>query len=327
MSDPVQITCPTSGSTAEIAVDRGFNCFRYHAVNPASGLTLDVLDADPAFAEGAGRPSGHGIPILFPFPNRIRGGRYRWAETEYVIPAAVAADDGNGNAIHGFCLDRPWRVITLDENSVRAEFQLSVDAPDRLTFWPCDARIEICYRLDENGLLAEITIENPSGEHELPWGFGTHPYFRLPLEPGGDPAGCLVQVPAANQWELVDCLPTGNRLDVDENCDLREGCPFDQLQLDHVLTALKPAADGPLEMAILDERAGLSIRQRCDAGLFREVVVFTPPGRNAVCLEPYTCVTDAINLDASGETSGWQVLPPGGRLQAGIQLFAGAILV
>ena len=327
MTDPVQITCPTSGSTAVIAVDRGFNCFDYHAVNPASGLTLDVLDADPGFADGAGRPSGHGIPILFPFPNRIRDGRFCWKDTDYLISGDVAEHDGNGNAIHGFCLDRPWRLIASSKNTARAEFQLSVDAPDRLECWPCDARIEICYRIDETGLVAEILIENPSRELELPWGLGTHPYFKLPIEPGGDPAGCLVQVPATNQWELIDCLPTGNRFDVDEGCDLRDGCRFDQLQLDHVLTAVEPTETGLLKMEILDEQAGLSIRQICEAELFREVVVFTPPERNAVCLEPYTCVTDAINLDASGETSGWQVLSPGGRLQTSIHLFAGTVLV
>ena len=29
---------------------------------------------------------------------------------------------------------------------------------------------------------------------------------------------------------------------------------------------------------------------------FRELVLFTPPHRRAVCLEPYTCPTDAIHL-------------------------------
>jgi aldose 1-epimerase len=40
-------------------------------------------------------------------------------------------------------------------------------------------------------------------------------------------------------------------------------------------------------------------------------VVFTPPHREAVCLEPYTCMTDAINLQQRGVEAGWRVLPPG----------------
>jgi aldose 1-epimerase len=46
---------------------------------------------------------------------------------------------------------------------------------------------------------------------------------------------------------------------------------------------------------------------------FRELLVFTPPHRQAVCLEPYTCVTDAINLQARGIDAGLLVLPPGGQ--------------
>jgi aldose 1-epimerase len=44
---------------------------------------------------------------------------------------------------------------------------------------------------------------------------------------------------------------------------------------------------------------------------FREVVVFTPPHRQAFCIEPYTCTTDAVNLQARGIDAGWRVLPAG----------------
>jgi aldose 1-epimerase len=46
---------------------------------------------------------------------------------------------------------------------------------------------------------------------------------------------------------------------------------------------------------------------------FTNVVVFTPPHRHAFCVEPYTCATDAVNLEAHGRQAGWRVLPPGGR--------------
>ena len=43
---------------------------------------------------------------------------------------------------------------------------------------------------------------------------------------------------------------------------------------------------------------------------FRDLVVFTPPHRHAVCLEPYTCITDAANLQAKGVDAGWRVWLP-----------------
>ena len=44
---------------------------------------------------------------------------------------------------------------------------------------------------------------------------------------------------------------------------------------------------------------------------FRELVLFTPGHRQAMCLEPYTCATDAINLHQRGVDAGWRVLPSG----------------
>jgi aldose 1-epimerase len=55
--------------------------------------------------------------------------------------------------------------------------------------------------------------------------------------------------------------------------------------------------------------AGLAVRA---APAFREVVAFTPQNRQAVALEPYTCTTDAINLQPRGVDAGLLVLPPGG---------------
>jgi len=321
MPQVVEITDPAGSATARIAVDRGFNCYSYQVDD------RELLDAETGFAAGAGRPSGHGIPILFPFPNRIRNGRFAWNDRIYGLPEGAAPDDGNGNAIHGFCLDRPWRVISQDNASVTGEFHLSRDAVDRRQLWPTDARITVRYSLDRARLLAEFTIDNPDGQ-DMPFGFGTHPYFRLPLGPDGAAAECLIRVPAHQQWELDACLPTGRLLPVDPSCDLRTGGRFGNMQLDHVLTSIGDEHAEPLEtleMSIDDPAAGQRLVQRCDGRLFREVVVYTPPGRDAVCLEPYTCVTDAINLDLTGADSGWQVLPAEETWETRIELFTGPL--
>ena len=53
---------------------------------------------------------------------------------------------------------------------------------------------------------------------------------------------------------------------------------------------------------------------------FRELVVFTPPHREAICFEPYTCITDAINLEQRGVDAGLRVLAPGDRWQGWVQV-------
>jgi aldose 1-epimerase len=317
--DVISLSDGRSGSTAKIAPALGFNCFDFQA--RVGDETVPVIDASPQFARGSEKPSGHGIPILFPFPNRIRGGRYSWNGKDYEIAASNASFHA-ANAIHGFCLDRPWRVTSREPNSAVGVFQLSRDAPDRMAYWPADFRIEVRYAIRGAALRADILIVNPSAE-PLPWGFGTHPYFKLPLSAKSRSSGCLIVAPASQEWELVDSLPTGRRLPISEFKDLRDGAYFDVLKLDDVLTDL---GDAPtVECSIIDEPAGLQVTQRFPAE-FRELVVYTPPNRDAFCLEPYTCVTDAVNLEPQGIDAGWRVLEPGGEFRTWIEIAAGEVI-
>ncbi len=76
-------------STAKIAPALGFNCFDFQA--RVGDETVPVIDASPQFARGSEKPSGHGIPILFPFPNRITAGRFSWNGKDYEIAASHAS--------------------------------------------------------------------------------------------------------------------------------------------------------------------------------------------------------------------------------------------
>src|SRR5262245_10497861 len=66
------------GGEARIWPALGFNCLSFTTPR-------DVLWADPqVYTEG--RPTRSGIPILFPFPNRIRDGRFTWNGQPYQLP-------------------------------------------------------------------------------------------------------------------------------------------------------------------------------------------------------------------------------------------------
>jgi aldose 1-epimerase len=313
----ITITDHLSGSTARIAPEMGFNCFEFTAM--VDGQPVDVLDSLPGFEQGGQRPSSSGIPILFPFPNRIRAGRFTWEGREYVLPGT----DKWGNAIHGLCMDRPWRVVRQSSDFVTGQFQLGVDAPDRNSLWPSDFIIEVDYELVRSRLRARFRISNP-GNQLLPWGLGTHPYFKMPLGKDSRVDDCIVEVPARKIWELENCLPTGRTMDLDETNDLRAGAYLNLLKLDDVYTGLE--FDGPqFDCLAVDEKAGLQVTLTCPP-IFREIVAFTPPNRAAVCLEPYTCPTDAINLQAKGLDVGWRVLRPGQEFHTWIDISVGSVI-
>jgi aldose 1-epimerase len=311
--EPLSITDAASGATALVAVNHGFNCYQFQPV--VNGQLIDVIASAPDFHATGARPSGNGTPLLFPFPNRIAAGKYTWDGREYVLPLRP----GMPHAIHGFATDCPWRVIDHAADAVTAEFQISRDAPDRLACWPADGRIAVTYRVQGATLRIEIVVTNPD-RVPLPFGFGTHTYFKIPLAATSTAAECLIHAPAANEWELHEFIPTGVRRPVSPRADLRGGRRYEELKLDDVLTGLDPAADVH-ECGVRDMAAGLEVIQRFPSD-FRELVAFTPSWTPAVCLEPYTCVTDAVNLSNRGIDAGWRILPPSGEWKSWIEITA-----
>jgi aldose 1-epimerase len=151
-----------------------------------------------------------------------------------------------------------------------------------------------------------VTVTNPSAD-DLPFGFGIHPYFRLPLGPTGDLAHTAVLIPASELWVLQDLVPTGDRRAVDERLDFRKGQPIKDLKLDDVLAGL--AFDGDrCTCRLVDRDNKAEFRLSFDRN-FREVVLYTPPGDpGVISIEPYTQTTDAINLQARGIDAGLRVL-------------------
>ena len=312
MHDAIHIVDPRSGAEAWVAPSLGFNCYDFRA--PINGQIVHVLDSPDDVLDGNARPSGFGIPILFPFPNRIREGTFEWEGKSYSVPISP----GKPNAIHGFCLDRPWRVTEQTSQSVSGQFQLSVDDPDRLSCWPADFILDVRYRVEENRLECQFRITNPA-DVPLPWGLGTHAYFRLPLGAESQPNDCVFTVPVTEEWELSEYLPTGRRLPIETKPLLKDGIRYGSVPFDNAYAGWE-SDGGTVRCSIIDERAGMELTQVSDGSLFRHAVVYTPPGRNAVCIEPYTCVTDAINLETRDVNTGLQVLPPGQTAQTWIAI-------
>jgi aldose 1-epimerase len=49
-------------------------------------------------------------------------------------------------------------------------------------------------------------------------------------------------------------------------------------------------------------------------------VIYNPPHREAICIEPYTCVPDMIRLQAKEIDAGMQLLPAGEAFSAEIRI-------
>jgi aldose 1-epimerase len=294
-----------AGSRAMVSVSFGGNCLSWQVLH--QGKVLELLWSDLATLTAF--PARHGMPILFPFPNRIRDGQFSWQGRAYRLPPN---DPRGTNAIHGFVLNRPWNILAVSEGTETGSFvTLSQDSGslprEMQSLWPAGFDVELTWLLHGYSLELHIDVRNCADE-DLPFGFGVHPYFRMPA------AGASLRwigESSISQWELRDCLPTGQRGLVTSRCHkLLTGKPLEGDSFDDAFRIENKADQGAW---LVQSPEGWSIRASqgpgCDA--FRDYLIFTPPHREAVCLEPYTCITDAINLQPQGIDAGLLVLPPG----------------
>jgi aldose 1-epimerase len=310
-SHAITITDRDNGSTARVLVSLGFNCFRWRPV--LNDGPREMLWSEVGFELGDKRPSGSGIPLLFPFPGRIGGAEFQFGGRTYQLMPG----DAFGNAIHGFVFDRPWRVVEQNASRVVGEFQATIDDPSILNRWPADFCIRVSYEVRGRALMSDIRYEN-TGDGPLPCGFGTHAYFRLPLCEGSDREQTRVSVPAAQVWDADQMLPTGRKLPAVGELNLSEGTPLAGRRFDTYFTNLRPDADGAMRTMVADER-GRALVQTFDAA-FTQCIVYTPPHREAICLEPYTCLPDSFRLSAEGYETGLQILQPGEYREATLRL-------
>ena len=266
----------------------------------------DILEPVP-LDDFLSRPTSYGIPVLFPFPNRLRDGRFTFEGAEYQVNPPR----------HGFVRDKVWEVVdqgaSEDEGAwIRGRFDAR-DYPEAiLSQFPFPFTVEMTYRLRDGKLSIHLTATN-TGERTMPMGFGLHPYFRRP-------AHGTIPVPAHHRWELADSLPTGRVLELDEAYDLREPHDLTGLVLDDIYRGLAETEPGVTQCRLVDNDRRTETVVEFSASQFPFVVVYTPPApRQAICIEPNTCPTDAFNLQARGIAINVISLAPGAH--AGFDIF------
>jgi aldose 1-epimerase len=307
----VSISDKHSGATADILVGYGFNCYRFTPL--VDGQPVEVIWSEAGFEAGDKPSTRSGIPILCPYPGRIQGARMVWKNNEYRLPES----DGLGNAIHGFAHNLPWRIMERSPRRVVGQFRAAADLPNNKELWPADFQVTATYELEGAVLSGMFVVEN-LGDKALPCGLGVHPYFRLPLGPAGSADDCIVKVPVRERWELVDMIPTGKKEPLPDAEQFENGLRFGDTNFDDVFAG-HTFEDKRCVSRIHDPANGRTL-QVTFTEVFRECVIYNPPHREAICIEPYTCVPDMIRLQAQEVDAGLRILPAGEAFRGEIRI-------
>src|SRR5690348_5983610 len=70
-----------TGASASVLPSFGLNLFDLRL--PAAGEVRPVVAAAPDWADRPRSPARNGVPILFPYPNRVRAGLFRYGGKSY----------------------------------------------------------------------------------------------------------------------------------------------------------------------------------------------------------------------------------------------------
>jgi aldose 1-epimerase len=159
------------------------------------------------------------------------------------------------------------------------------------------------YRLSQGVVEVETKLDNLSAD-PMPVGVGFHPYFRLDDSPRDQ---WKVHIAARDHLVLNNLLiPTGERkpMDFSDPYRLAGG------QIDDVFGDLTPAADGRTRFWVEGKREKITVTY---GPKYPIAVVYAPPGREYICFEPMSAITNAFNLAHAGVYKDLQSVVPGGQ--------------
>jgi aldose 1-epimerase len=244
-----------------------------------------------------------GIPLLYPWANRLASLDYHAAGHHVALPASspLLHFDDHGLPMHGVPWGQlAWEIVDAKQDALRA--RLDWNRPGLLAHFPFPHQVELAAAVNPHSLTLDTTVFASAGS-SVPVSFGFHPYFGIP------------QLPRA-QWRLR--LPAMRKLLLDPRGiptgDQEPFGPFDSLLGDKGFDDGFALIGGQTSFTL--SGAGRTITVTLLEG-FPFAQVFAPKETDFIALEPMTAPTSALS---SGQAL--RVVLPGTRLRASFSITA-----
>ena len=259
------------------------------SVLPSNGAAISNLTLNhetvikfPLFGDDPNK--GFPSAILFPFPNRIRDGKYTFKGTDYQLDRN---ETGRGHALHGFVSDVPFEVVAERRNGVTLAYTYDGEREG----YPFPFELEVSYSIvRKHAFRLSYKVKN-SGETSMPCAFGWHPYFTLQESKVGEMS---LSLPAHFGFEVDDSVIPFLTNDLTAP-QIREATTFSLKNtiLDNVYKVAE--AGKSTEIMLSNQKLNLIISQQIGDGLLNFFVLYTPPARNSIAIEPQTGNVNVFN--------------------------------
>jgi aldose 1-epimerase len=242
-----------------------------------------------------------GIPLLYPWANRLAGLQYHAVGREVFLEAGSAGlhFDDKGLPMHGVPWGQlSWKVVEAKQDSFVA--QLDWDRMELLAVFPFPHHVQIAGQIASDSLTLKTTVFADAGS-PVPISFGFHPYFGIPHVPREE---WRLQLPAMKKLSLdARGIPMGGAQDASAY-DSRLG---DQ-SFDDGFALLGDSARFSLS------GTNYNITVEFLEG-FAYAQVFAPKGKEFIALEPMTAPANALI-----SREGLRILEAGGEFRGSLQV-------
>ena len=263
----------------------------------------ELLAQNAGLAAYAARGKTMGIPLLYPWANRLAGFDYSVAGQTVTVPhdPDQIALDGDGLPIHGVIGGRlGWELTDTSESDARSLTARLSWSESRLPgpFEAFPFRHDLVYEARLAGGRLEVTIVvDACGEDMVPVAFGLHPYLS---PPGVGRELYTVELPPMRHLKLdAEQIPVGSDQELPaRRFELAED-EFDD-GFDNVVEPARFAVEDGTRRLELELVEGYPCAQ-----------VYAPRAGQFICFEPMTAPANALRSGV-----GLRVLKPGEQYSA-----------
>jgi aldose 1-epimerase len=245
----------------------------------------ELLDLQGGLEEYVRSGAAMGIPLLYPWANRLAGFEYAFGEEEVVLDrgSPLIQLDGNGLPIHGLLAGSShWRLRRTQAGEsgsyLSAELDFGADE-ELLAAFPFPHVVRVDMALEGAALTIRTTVTPKRGQ-EVPVAFGFHPYLRLPGV-------------ARERWEIT--LPVRRRLLLDEQ--MIPSGRSESFRCERESLGERAFDDGFEEItsppSFVVSGGGRELAVTFLEG-YPYAQVYSPAGAEFICFEPMTAPTNAL---------------------------------
>lgn len=232
---------------------------------------------------------------LFPFPNRLKQGKYIFEGKTYRFPIN---DKANQNALHGFGTNEYFKIINIDCTEKEAEIHCRHQNKGSHPAYPFAFSFDVKMIIADPGSLSLEFIFKNEDQQKIPVGLGWHPYFNC-FEKAEQ---VFLQMPDCQIVETDEFgIPTNERFDYHY---FQKKKKIGMVVLDNAFYLKNQ--QNRAEVRLFSEFGKLTYWQETGPQKFNYLQIFTPWHRRSIAIEPMTC-----NIDAFNNGDGLIVLNPG----------------